>query len=109
MDLEYAGARAKIVLHDRDASFTQAFDAVFQAAGIRVIRSAVEAPRMNSIMERWIGSCRRELLDRALIWNQRHLMMVLREYEDFYNPHRPRRALSRRYKPGLQSSRDYSR
>jgi putative transposase len=45
----------------------QAFDAVFQAARIRVIRSAVQAPRMNSIMERWIGSCRRELLDRTLI------------------------------------------
>jgi putative transposase len=81
------------VPHDRDASFTQAFDAVFQAAGIRVIRSAVWAPRMNSIMERWIGSCPRELLDRTLIWNQRHLMMVLREYEDFCNSHRPHRAL----------------
>ncbi|MGO9077602.1 MAG: hypothetical protein ACLQDY_00950 [Streptosporangiaceae bacterium] len=46
------GERAKFVLHDRDASFTQAFDAVFQAAGIQVIRSAVQAPRMNSIMER---------------------------------------------------------
>jgi hypothetical protein len=44
---------------------------------------------MNSIMERWIGSCRRELLDRTLIWNQRHPMTVLREYEDFYNTHRP--------------------
>ena len=40
---------------------------------------------MNSVMERWIGSCRRELLDRTLIWNLRHLMMVLREYEDFCN------------------------
>ncbi|MGO9077601.1 MAG: integrase core domain-containing protein [Streptosporangiaceae bacterium] len=40
-----------------------------------------------------IGSCRRELLDRTLIWNHRHLMMVLREYEDFYNSHRPHRAL----------------
>jgi transposase InsO family protein len=89
MDLGDAGTRAKFVLHDRDASFTQAFDAVFQAAGIRVIRSAVQAPRMNSIAERWIGSCRRELLDRTLIWNLRHLMMVLREYEDFYNSHRP--------------------
>jgi putative transposase len=93
MDLGDAGARAKFVLHDRDASFTEAFDAVFQAAGIRVIRSAVQAPRMNSAMERWVGSCRRELLDRTLIWNQRHLMMVLREYEDFYNSHRPHRAL----------------
>jgi transposase InsO family protein len=64
-------------------------DEVFLAAGARVIRSAVQAPRMNSIMERWIGSCRRELLDRTLVWNQRHLMIVLREYEDFCNTHRP--------------------
>ena len=49
--------------------------------------------RSNSIMERWIGSCRRELLDRTLIWNQRRLMTVLREYEDFYNTHRPHRTL----------------
>jgi transposase InsO family protein len=93
MDLEDAGTRVKFVLHDRDASFTAAFDEVFQAAGARVIRSAVQAPRMNSIMERWIGSCRRELLDRMLVWNQRHLMIVLREYEDFYNTHRPHRTL----------------
>jgi putative transposase len=53
----------------------------------------VQAPRMNSVMERWIGSCRRELLDRTLAWNQRHLMIVLREYEDFYNTHRPHRTL----------------
>jgi hypothetical protein len=78
MDLEDAETRAKFVLHDRDASFTLAFDAVFQAAGVRVIRSVVQPPRMNSIMKRWIGSCRRELLDRTLIWNQRHLMIVLR-------------------------------
>src|SRR6185437_9305869 len=89
MDLEDAGMSVRFVLHDRDASFTVAFDAVFQAAGARVVRCAVQAPRMNSIMERWVGSCRRELLDRTLIWNQRHLMSVLREYEDFYNTHRP--------------------
>jgi hypothetical protein len=69
------------------ASFAAEFDAVFQAAGIKAVRSAIQAPRMKSIMELWIGSCRRELLDRTLIWNQRHLMTVLREYEDFYNTH----------------------
>ena len=94
MDLDDAEMSVKFVLHDRDASFTAAFDAVFQAAGARVIRSAIQAPRMNSIMERWIGSCRRELLDRPLIWNQRHLMTVLREYEDFYTTHRPHRTLN---------------
>jgi putative transposase len=88
MDLDDAGISVKFVLHDRDASFTAAFDAVFQAADARAVRSAVQAPRMNSVMERWIGSCRRELLDRTLIWNQCHLMTVLREYEDFYNTHR---------------------
>jgi putative transposase len=67
MDLEDAGTRVKFVLHDRDASFTAAFDEVFRAAGVRTVRSAVQAPRMNSITERWIGSCRRELLDRTLV------------------------------------------
>jgi putative transposase len=94
MGLDDAGMGVKFVLHDRDASFTAAFDAVFRAAGVRVVRSAVQAPRMNSITERWIGSCRRELLDRTLAWNQRHLMAVLREYEDFCNAHRPHRALN---------------
>jgi len=49
---------------------------------------------MNSVMERWTGSCRRELLDRTLVWNQRHLMIVLRGYEDFCNRHRPHRTLN---------------
>ena len=93
MDLPDAGTRVKFIIHDRDASFTTAFDEVFRAAGTRIVRSAIQAPRMNSVMERWIGSCRRELLDRTLVWNQRHLMTVLREYEDFYNTHRPHRAL----------------
>jgi putative transposase len=92
MDGEDAGTQVKFVLHDRDARLTAAFDEVFRAAGARTIRAAVQAPRMNSIMERWVGSCRRELLDRTLVWNQRHLMIVLHEYEDFYNTHRPHRA-----------------
>jgi len=94
IDLDDAGIRVKFVPHDRDASFSAAFDAVFQTAGVTVIHTAVQAPRMNSIMERRIGSCRRELLDRTLIWNQRHLMIVPREYEDLYNTHRPHRALN---------------
>jgi hypothetical protein len=81
------------MIHDQDASFTTAFDEVFRAAGTRIVRSAIQAPRMNSVMERWIGSCRRELPDRTLVWNQCHLMTALREYEDFYNTHRPHRAL----------------
>ncbi|HUY51184.1 MAG TPA: hypothetical protein VMV92_36685, partial [Streptosporangiaceae bacterium] len=93
MDLADAGTRARFMIHDRDASFTTASDEVFRAAGTRIVRSAIQAPRMNSVTERWIGSCRRELPDRTLAWNQRHLMTVLREYEDFCNTHRLHRAL----------------
>jgi putative transposase len=94
IDLEDTRTRVTFVLHDRDASFTAASDAVFQAAGVRIVRSAVQAPPMNSVMQRWIGSRRRELLDPTLIWNKRHLMIVLREYEHLDNTHRPHRALN---------------
>ena len=62
MDLQDA-ATAKYLIRDRDAKFTQAFDAVFTGAGIQIVTCAVRTPRMNSIMERWVQTCRRELLD----------------------------------------------
>jgi len=58
-----------------------------------VIRSAVQAPRMNALIERWFRSLRAELTDRTLIWTIPHLRRLLREYETFYNEHRPHRAL----------------
>jgi transposase InsO family protein len=48
---------------------------------------------MNAVMERWVGACRRELLDRMLIWNQAHMLDALREFETHYNLHRPHRSL----------------
>jgi transposase InsO family protein len=51
-------------------------------------------PRMNAIMERWVRTCRRELLDRTLVWNQRHLRHVLRQFEIFYNEHRPHQGIA---------------
>jgi putative transposase len=93
MDLEDAGAKVNVVLHDRDGIFHEGFDAVFTAAGMRIVRSGVRMPRMNSIIERWIGGCRRELLDRTLIWNLPHLRRVLAAYELHHNEHRPHRSL----------------
>jgi hypothetical protein len=74
MDLEDAGCRIRFLIRDRDGKFLQLFDAVLADAGIAVVLSGVRMPRMNSIMERWVQTCRRELLDRTLIWNQRHLL-----------------------------------
>jgi putative transposase len=73
MDLQDAGCRAKFLIRDRDAKFPESFDAVLADAGITVVRTGVRMPRMNAIMERWVLSCRRELLDRTLIWDQHHL------------------------------------
>jgi transposase InsO family protein len=93
MDLDEPAETIKFLIRDRDSKFVAAFDAVFHSLGIRVIKSPVRAPRANSIMERWVGSCRREILDRTLVWNLPHLRRVLAEYEDHYNRHRPHRAL----------------
>jgi putative transposase len=94
MDLDQASGNVKFVVHDRDATFHEGFDAVFTAAGLRIVRSGVRMPRMNSIMERWIGGCRRELLDRTLIWNLPHLRRILAACERHHNDHRPHMALS---------------
>ncbi|MFE9976919.1 integrase core domain-containing protein [Streptomyces hirsutus] len=93
MDLEDSGSRATFLIRDRDAKFTVAFDALLADAGLKVITTGIRIPRMDSLMERWIQTCRRELLDRTLIWNQSHLLYALREFETFYNEHRPHRTL----------------
>src|SRR5438034_5359195 len=81
MDLEDASCKATYLIRDRDGKYPGMYDAILADAGIKVVRSGVQMPRMNAIMERWVRSCRRELLDRTLIWNQRHLLHALRHYE----------------------------
>ncbi|WP_290118606.1 integrase core domain-containing protein [Actinomadura sp. DC4] len=94
MDLEDAGCRARWLIRDRDGKFPGLFDAVLADAGIKIVLTGVRMPRMTAISERWVLTCRRELLDRTLIWNQRHLLHTLREFETFYNEHRPHQGIA---------------
>jgi putative transposase len=93
MDLQDAGATVDYLIRDRDTRYTAAFDVVFHTAGIAIVKTGIQVPRMNAIMEWWVRSCRAELLDRTLIVNQAHLLHALHESETFYNEHRPHRTL----------------
>ncbi|MFD4554278.1 integrase core domain-containing protein [Streptomyces sp. NPDC058469] len=94
MDLQDAGCQARYLIRDRDGKSPELCDTIPADAGIEVVLSGIRIPRMNSIMERWVQTCRRELLDRTLIWNQRHLLHALREFEQFYNAHRPHQGIA---------------
>ena len=82
MELGHQADRGKFMIRDRDSNFTTAFVAVLSDAGIQTVLCNMRTPRMNAIAERWIGGCRRELLDRTLIWNQNHLRWILRGERD---------------------------
>ena len=71
----------RFLIRDRGSNFTPSFDTVFRASGTRIVRTAVQAPRMNAICERLVGTLRRELLDRVLVIGEGHLRAVLAEYE----------------------------
>jgi putative transposase len=93
MALEDRVGQFRFLVGDRDAKFTAAFDAVLVAEAIEVLRTPVRAPRANAYAERWVGTVRREVLDRMLVVGGRQLQAVLAEYVDHYNGHRPHRAL----------------
>src|SRR4029077_14879195 len=89
MDLEDHADGLKFLIRDRYAKFTTVFDGVSTATGVRIIKTPVRAPRANAIAERRAGSARRGCLDQMLIADERHLWLVLGEYTDNHNGHRP--------------------
>ena len=93
MDLGEQTYRVKFMIRDRGSNFTGASNAVLAGASIRTVLCNVRTPRMNAIAERWIGGCRRELLDRTLIWNQDHPRRIPHQYGTHHNQHRPHRSL----------------
>jgi putative transposase len=83
-DLAEQGRQAKFLIRDRDAKFTASFDGVFATKGIRVIATPIRSPRANAFAERFIGTVRRECLDRLLVFHRAQLETVLSEFFDHY-------------------------
>jgi len=96
MQLDDEGVRPRFLVRDRDSKFSREFDVVLRSQGIRVIKAPVRAPKARAHAERWVGTVRRECLDRLLILGHRHLQHVLAAYVAHYNEHRPHRALEQR-------------
>jgi putative transposase len=93
MELDDRDQHVRFLIHDRDTKFPRAFDALLATENIKVIRTPVQAPNANAHMERWVGSVRRECLDRLLIVGRRQRERILRVYVQHYNRRRPHRAL----------------
>jgi transposase InsO family protein len=96
MSLDQRVDELRFLLRDRDTKFTSAFDTVFTAAGVDVLRTPPQAPRANAHAERWARTVRRECTNQILISGERHLANVLTEYTAHYNGHRPHRSLGQR-------------
>ena len=95
-DLAQRVRPVKFLIRDRDTKFTTSFDEVFAFDGIQTLRTPIRAPRANAFAERFVGTVRRECLDRVLVFGRRHLEAVLCEYVGHYNSHRPHRSLRQR-------------
>jgi putative transposase len=85
--------KSRALVRDRGSQFIDTFDEIFRTEGLRILKSPIRTPVANGFAERWIGSIRRELLDRTIIWNQQQLQRIVIEH---YNTHRPHRSLDQR-------------
>ena len=89
-------ADAQALVRDRASQFIDAFDEIFRTEHMKILKTPVRTPVANAFAERWIGTLRRELLDRTIIWNRRQLNRLVVDYIGHYNTHRPHRSLDQR-------------
>jgi transposase InsO family protein len=82
------GAAPRFLIHDRDAKYGTEVPAAIRSLKINAVRTSFESPWQNGVAERWVGSCRRELLDHVIALNERHLKRLLSEYVSYHHEDR---------------------
>jgi putative transposase len=82
------GAAPRFLIHDRDAKYGTEVWAALRSPKINAVRTSFESPWQNGVAERWVGSCRHELLDHVIGLNERHLKRLLSEYVSYHHEDR---------------------
>ena len=88
--------QTRALVRDRGSQFVDSFDEIFRTEGLKTLKTPVRTPVANTFAERWIGTLRRELLDRTIIWNRHQVERLVLDYIAHYNEHRPHRSLDQR-------------
>lgn len=89
-----AGSYRYVIL-DHDSKFNGDVIAFLEATGLKPKRTSVEAPWQNGIAERWVGSCRREVLDHVIALNEKHLRRLIRDYANYHHTDRTHDSLDK--------------
>lgn len=83
------------LIFDRDSIFSSAVVTFIGRLGIKPCRTSFRSPWQNSVAERWIASCRRELLDHVVVFNARHLVQLVRRFISYYHEDRTHLGLAK--------------
>jgi putative transposase len=88
-------AAHKFLLFDRDAKFGKNVVSFTREMGSEPVRTAFRSPWQNGVAERWVGSCRRDLLDHVIVLNERHLKRLMAQYVRYYHEDRTHLGLAK--------------
>ncbi len=98
------GQVPRFLVRDNDSKYADKFTSVAEGSGIEVLRTPYRAPRANAYCERFLGSTRRDCLDHVLIFGERHLHEVIKEYVAYYNRSRPHQGIGQQIPEAARQS-----
>ncbi len=90
----------RFIIFDHDAKYGFEVPAAIHAMKITPVQTSIGSPWQNGMAERWVGSCRRELLDNVIALNERHLKRLLSDYVSYYHEDRTHLGLGKKAPSG---------